>query len=98
MTPEGPAGPVSAVSVRFNEPIDEVAIPRGVLRLQAAGLDYELGTPDDFFVDGGTVSFRSEINTLFLAFEMALPNGRYLAGLDAAVSDLAGNGLAADME
>jgi hypothetical protein len=62
-------GAVETLFARFNEPLNPTNIsPLGFI-LTFAGNDGRLGTADDKLITGGTLSYRSNENTIVLSFE-----------------------------
>jgi hypothetical protein len=79
----------------FNEPIAEASLSAASFRLRSAGPDGKLDTADDTSVTTGIISYRSDINGLFLNFPTNLPAALYRASVNPPLADLAGNPLTA---
>jgi hypothetical protein len=96
--PEPFGGRVRGAGARFSEPLDATSIGADAIVLWEAGPDGAHGTADDRRVEGGELSWRAEIDALFLSFPEALPRGRYRAVLSGSLEDLAGLALGQDRE
>jgi plastocyanin len=91
-----PADSVRAIAVTFSEAINQGTLTADTLKLFAAGADNLLNTADDTLVTGGTLAFDTQSNQASLTFGSPLSAGIYRAIVSTAISDPAGNRLAAD--
>jgi hypothetical protein len=104
-TPPGVVGQVPAtrgivsgarvVAAFFDEQLAPGSVGSGALDLVEAGPDLAFGSPDDVPIHGGVVTYRADLEAVFRTFASSLPPGRYRATATTAVTDLAGNPLAA---
>lgn len=91
-------GSVAVVTAAFTEPLDTSTIRSSAIQLFSAGPDGIPGNEDDIAVAGGVLSYRADINSVFLTFESALPAGVYRAVLSPSITDLTGNHLSGQFE
>ena len=89
----GISAPISTVAAFFNEPLAPMTVSSATVQLHSLGPDQTPGTGDDVLISNGTLSYRSELNAVFLAFTNALPGGVYRVSLLPPLADVAGNAL-----
>ena len=87
-------GQADLLAAYFNEPIQPASLTDASFRLQSSGPDGRFDTVDDFWVTGGAISYRDDLNGAFLKFETNLPAALYRAWVTAPAADLAGNAVA----
>jgi hypothetical protein len=87
-------GASSLVSATFSEPLATGSIVPEAFTLMFAGADDVIGTADDALVPGGTLDYRTSLNSIFQQFPQALEPGHYYATVRAPISDLTGNAIA----
>ncbi|MEO8428278.1 MAG: Ig-like domain-containing protein, partial [Verrucomicrobiota bacterium] len=92
----GGARTLDTLQAYFSKPIDPRTLTSDSFQLFAAGPDGSMGTADDVSVTSGIVSYTSVGSTAALTFAAPLPVSRYRAVITTAVTDLAGNHLAAN--
>lgn len=84
----------SVAAAFFNEPISAATLTRDSFLLVSGGADRVLDTADDVRLPG-ELGFRPDVLGAFFAVASGLPPNRYRATVTTAVTDLAGNRLAA---
>jgi hypothetical protein len=87
-------GSVTSLSAFFNEPLDAASINNTVFTIRSAGPDSIAGNSDDLAIAGGQVTYRPDLNTIFLTLPSNLPPALYTAELSTGIRDLAGNAMA----
>lgn len=89
-------GSVDTAAVYFSEPIVVATLTPATLRLVFAGADNIFGNADDSVVAGGAISYRDNLNAVFLTFSADLPPGSYRIAVGPNVTDLTGNAMSAE--
>jgi len=82
-------GGTEVLTAYFNKPVANFNEADFIVK--SAGPDRVLGTPDDVLITGGAVTYRADVQGLFLNFSNILPGGLYQAELLPPLSDLAGD-------
>lgn len=82
------------VAAHFSEPIDQATLTSSSFRVIWAGTNGVIGDVDDMVVDGGVLTYRSDVNAAFLSFTTSLPPGNYEGVISPPLADLVGNPLA----
>jgi len=91
---DGYVGSSDNVGAYFTEPVQAATLTPSTVFLKSLGADGLAGTADDVAVTNGVISYRDDLNAVFLRFPTNLAPGAYQASISPPIADLAGNPIA----